>query len=137
MTYQERKQWLERYRVCIDRIEDLREIQRAARDSAERVTPGTSGDIQQSGNDSRVERAIVTIRSAEKEIKALEDAGSRFKREIVSSICGLSPKLSTTATVHFIQGVSSKDLARISGKTKRAIEKRIQKIILYAKIPGA
>lgn len=137
MTYQERKQWLERYRACVDRIEELRDIQRAARSSAEKITPGKGGDIQQSGNDSRVERAIVTIRSAEKEIAALEAAGSRFKREIVLSIGHLSPKLSGTATAHFIQGVSCRDIARISGKTKRAIEKRIQKIILYAKIPGA
>ena len=73
MNYQERKQWLERYRVCIDRIEELREIQRAARSNAEKVTPGSGGDIQQSGNDSKVERAIITIRSAEREIEALED----------------------------------------------------------------
>ena len=137
MTYEERKQWLERYRVCIDRIEELREIQRAARSNAEKVTPGSGGDIQQSGNDSKVERAIITIRSAEREIEALEDAASRFKREIVQSISTLSPRLSGTATAHFIHGVSSKEIASISSKTKRAIEKRIQKIVLYAKIPGA
>ena len=136
MNYQERKQWLERYRVCCDRIEELKDLQRSAMDAAERTAP-TSGEIQQSGNVSKVERAVITIRSADNEIKALEDAARGFKREILSALSTLPSRLSGTATAHFIQGVSTRDIARITGKTKRAIERRIQNAIINAKIPGA
>ena len=78
MNYQERKQWLERYRVCIDRIEELREIQRAARSNAEKVTPGSGGDIQQSGNqiialfDGRLDTAAAVL--VAEEVKPLMEA---------------------------------------------------------------